>query len=357
MRSTRAIQNTMAADKDVLSNMFSSFVSRKTRACSPAPPAPLSPHAMSISPPPPLPLLPHMKQPASRDEHTHNKASAAALMQFAVPTVDVYSSAVQPIPTAPSSFGLQQEVQMPPVLPQITSAPTYRTRPRDEVREREVRTAPSTKTARHSKSRSSHVSSCKEMTSHRRVNTGTNANARMHSPPMQPNSGSKSGSRSHSHSQSHSGSGSIAKNNNQDHTGFISSTLPQDISQSLRETVNPNAKDTNGAERGGAGSSSVHGGRGSTGSVEAIATDSTAIATPFHCDKCSKAFRQRSQLSRHFLRVHERKKPFGCAHCDKCFASAFDRKRHVEVSVLIQLLQICYYCPAVFLTIFFPLNL
>lgn len=66
-------------------------------------------------------------------------------------------------------------------------------------------------------------------------------------------------------------------------------------------------------------------------SVEAIATDSTSVPKPFHCEKCSSAFRQRSQLSRHFLRVHERQKPFACAHCDKCFASAFDRKRHVEV--------------------------
>lgn len=81
------------------------------------------------------------------------------------------------------------------------------------------------------------------------------------------------------------------------------------------------------------GSSSVRGATGSAGSVEAIATDTTTVATPFHCDKCSKAFRQRSQLSRHYLRVHERKKPFACAHCDKHFASAFDRKRHVEVSL------------------------
>lgn len=70
-----------------------------------------------------------------------------------------------------------------------------------------------------------------------------------------------------------------------------------------------------------------------TGSVEAVATNTTAIAAPFHCDKCPKAFRQRSQLSRHYLRVHERKKPFACAHCNKQFASAFDRKRHVEVSI------------------------
>lgn len=106
------------------------------------------------------------------------------------------------------------------------------------------------------------------------------------------------------------------------------------LKQQLQITVQ-NEEDIQADRRhntGGA-SSSVHGGRGSAGSVEAIATDSTAAATPYHCDRCSKAFRQRSQLSRHFLRVHERKKPFGCAHCDKCFASAFDRKRHVEVSL------------------------
>lgn len=79
--------------------------------------------------------------------------------------------------------------------------------------------------------------------------------------------------------------------------------------------------------------SSVIPGRRSSESVDAIAVDSTSVPTPFHCEKCSKAFRQRSQLSRHFLRVHERKKPFACAHCDKSFASAFDRKRHVEVSL------------------------
>lgn len=94
-----------------------------------------------------------------------------------------------------------------------------------------------------------------------------------------------------------------------------------------------NANDSNSQDdhKPTLGSSSVHGATGSAGSVEAIATDTTTVATPFHCDKCSKAFRQRSQLSRHYLRVHERKKPFACAHCDKHFASAFDRKRHVEV--------------------------
>lgn len=71
--------------------------------------------------------------------------------------------------------------------------------------------------------------------------------------------------------------------------------------------------------------------RNSRDSVDAIATDSTPIQTPHHCDKCTKAFRQRSQLVRHYSRVHEKRKPFSCAHCDKSFASAFDRKRHVEV--------------------------
>ena len=85
------------------------------------------------------------------------------------------------------------------------------------------------------------------------------------------------------------------------------------------------------AGRGRVDSSVVPGTR-SSGSVEAIAVDSTSVPAPFHCEKCSKAFRQRSQLSRHFSRVHERQKPFSCAHCDKRFASAFDRKRHVEVS-------------------------
>lgn len=83
------------------------------------------------------------------------------------------------------------------------------------------------------------------------------------------------------------------------------------------------------------GASSVRPIAKSQTSVEAIATDSTSIPKPFHCEKCSSAFRQRSQLSRHFLRVHERQKPFACAHCDKCFASAFDRKRHVEVRKLL----------------------
>lgn len=83
-------------------------------------------------------------------------------------------------------------------------------------------------------------------------------------------------------------------------------------------------------ERGRAGSSVRPAARSQT-SVEAIATDSTSVPKPFHCERCSSAFRQRSQLSRHFLRVHERQKPFACAHCDKSFASAFDRKRHVEV--------------------------
>lgn len=71
--------------------------------------------------------------------------------------------------------------------------------------------------------------------------------------------------------------------------------------------------------------------RDSRDSVDAIATDSTAVQSPHHCDKCTKAFRQRSQLVRHYSRVHEKRKPFACAHCDKSFASAFDRKRHVEV--------------------------
>lgn len=92
--------------------------------------------------------------------------------------------------------------------------------------------------------------------------------------------------------------------------------------------------------RGRATDSSVMPGRKSSESVEAIAVDSTVVPTPYHCEKCSKAFRQRSQLSRHFSRVHERRKPFACAHCDKCFASAFDRKRHVEVRYLCQLLFI-----------------
>lgn len=78
--------------------------------------------------------------------------------------------------------------------------------------------------------------------------------------------------------------------------------------------------------------SSVRPGTSSQASVEAIATDSTSVPKPFHCEKCSSAFRQRSQLVRHFMRVHERQKPFACSHCDKSFASAFDRKRHVEVS-------------------------
>lgn len=77
--------------------------------------------------------------------------------------------------------------------------------------------------------------------------------------------------------------------------------------------------------------SSVRPGARSHTSIEAIATDSTSVPKPFHCEKCSSAFRQRSQLSRHFMRVHERQKPFACSHCDKSFASAFDRKRHVEV--------------------------
>lgn len=72
--------------------------------------------------------------------------------------------------------------------------------------------------------------------------------------------------------------------------------------------------------------------RTSQESIQAIATDTTTVPTPFHCDRCTKAFRQRSQLSRHYSRVHEKRKPFACAHCSKAFASAFDRKRHVEVS-------------------------
>lgn len=276
----------MSPDKDLLSNMFSSFVSRKTKACTPTPSPPLS-LFLSHNPSTLAPSLPspshsfmlhqnheHNYQPhdLSSQPSTNHRLSRRPSPPFPSPLTTVQPNTISALESAAATT-FKAITELPsselgplPILDLQEQSPDYFNISR----------------TRNSKSPT------KSSTSDRDRKTKFKRNQQLH--------------------------------------------------------ITVQGDEQAGVDRLQLGStgatSSVHGGRGSAGSVEAIATDSSAAATPFHCDRCSKAFRQRSQLSRHYLRVHERKKPFGCAHCDKCFASAFDRKRHVEVSTFLFCLHI-----------------
>lgn len=51
---------------------------------------------------------------------------------------------------------------------------------------------------------------------------------------------------------------------------------------------------------------------------------------PFECSLCGSCFSQKSKMKKHIAAVHERKKPHKCKWCDRGFDSKKDLTRHIE---------------------------
>ena len=51
---------------------------------------------------------------------------------------------------------------------------------------------------------------------------------------------------------------------------------------------------------------------------------------PFQCSLCSKAFKLKAVLKRHFEQVHDKIKPFHCSFCPSKFGYKFELEKHLS---------------------------